>query len=331
MNPVDPMVCEVLAGYPAVPPTAPAVALGNASGFSGARLWRVRGTAGNFCLRAWPRSGPSPERLQAIHRLMELAQEAGLSFVPGVLRHRQRRTWTEHAGRLWELTTWMPGQADFPTRPTRPRLEAACTALARLHAVWARGAAGVAACPAIERRHDCLQAWETLLRSGWRPAFPSGDSDPVRPWAERIWRLLPRAAARLPDQLTPWLGRPLPVQPCLCDLWHAHVLFQGDAVTGLVDYGSVKSDHVAVDLARLLGSLVGDDRALQAAGMDAYRRVRCLSAEEEALVRVLDETGTVLGGVNWLRWLYHEGRHYADRDAVARRLAVLVVRMERWE
>ena len=44
-----------------------------------------------------------------------------------------------------------------------------------------------------------------------------------------------------------------------------------------------------------------------------------------------DETGTLLGATNWLRWLYHEGRRFEDRGAVARRLAELVTRIERWE
>jgi len=92
----------------------------------------------------------------------------------------------------------------------------------------------------------------------------------------------------------------------------------------------VKVDHIAVDLARMLGSLVGDDRDRWDAGLRAYRQVRSLSGEEEALAIVLDRTGTLLGAANWLRWVYHDGRFFEDREGVARRLAVLVERMERW-
>jgi Ser/Thr protein kinase RdoA (MazF antagonist) len=112
------------------------------------------------------------------------------------------------------------------------------------------------------------------------------------------------------------------------------VLFVGDAVSGLVDYGSVKVDHVAADLARLLGSLVPDDGAGMAAGLAAYGRLRPLSAQEEALVSVLDETGAVLGVTNWLRWLYRDGRWFEDRADmahVAQRLGQLVERLERWQ
>ena len=61
------------------------------------------------------------------------------------------------------------------------------------------------------------------------------------------------------------------MQPCLCDPWHDHVLFTGDQVSGVIDYGSVKEDHIAVDLARLLGSLVEDDENAWSIGLKAYQ------------------------------------------------------------
>ena len=121
------------------------------------------------------------------------------------------------------------------------------------------------------------------------------------------------------------------LQPCLCDVWHDHVLFESDVVTGLVDYGGVKTDHVAVDLARLLGSLVEDRAELRAAGLEAYSRVRPLSLQEEELVSVLDETGTLVGLITWLKWLYLEDKQFDDRNSAASRLQALVKRVERWK
>jgi Ser/Thr protein kinase RdoA (MazF antagonist) len=304
--------------------------LGNRGGFSGARLWRVPTPAGPLCLRAWPVPGPPPERLDVIHSLMDAAVRAGLEFVPPVVRTVTHQTWVSHAGRLWDLTAWMPGRADFHERPGVRRLEGACSALARLHTVWRRQDIPPGPCPAVRRRLDGAAEWAALVGSGWRPAFPPHD-DPVTPWAERAWRLLGLHLPRLTERLAPWAAAPFSLQPCLCDVWHDHVLFEGDAVTGLVDYGSVKLDHVTADLARLLGSLVPDDPELTAAGLEAYARLRPLSPQEQALVAVLDETGTLLGAATWLRWLYHDGRRFDDRPAVARRLAGLVVRLERRE
>ncbi len=316
---------HVLARYAV--PAAVAHPLGNHGGFSGARLWRVESGGAAFCLRAWPPGDPKPERLRWLHALMAVARGADLGFVPAVLPVGGG-TFIAHVSRLWELTTWLPGRADFHRHPAPARLRAACVALARLHQAWAARFPAHGTCPAIARRLDRGAAWLALVSSGWRPC-PAGD-DPARPSADSAWRLLSAHAARVESRLGPWAGRQFPLHPCLCDVWHDHVLFDGDEVTGLVDYGSVKVDHVAADLARLLGSLVGDDAAGWAEGLDAYASVRPLSAGERALAGALDRTGVILGAANWLTWLYHEGRAFPDRQLVAHRLAGLVRRMENW-
>jgi homoserine kinase type II len=131
-------------------------------------------------------------------------------------------------------------------------------------------------------------------------------------------------------RLVPWRDAPFRLQTCLGDVWHAHILFTGDQVTGLVDFGALRIDHVAVDLARLLGSMVGDAAELRAAGLRAYSCLRPLATDEEALVTVLDEAGTLLGVGNWIRWTYRERRAFEDASAVAERLAALVRRIQRW-
>jgi Ser/Thr protein kinase RdoA (MazF antagonist) len=320
---------SVLEQYPAVLRAPSLLPLGNRGGFSGAQLWKVKGRAAPACLRAWPPEGIALERLAWIHRLMTISREAALHFVPLVFAASDGATWVKHAGRLWDLTEWMPGRADFHERPSGPRMQAACTSLARLHRAWGTEYSSTGSCPAVGRRLELLGDWRNLVGNGWQPT-PAASPDPAWPWAERAWRLLGVHLGGVPASLALWAGRDWPLQPCLCDVWHDHVLFEGDAVTGLVDYGGVKVDHVAADLARLLGSTAGDDAGLRASGLEAYARVRPLSPDEEQLVRVLDETGTLLGIANWLRWLYHEVREFDDREGVARRLAALVERVEQW-
>ncbi len=317
---------EVLDAYPLLKHTA-CRPLGNHGGFSGARLWRFESSSGAFCLRAWPPGDPAPERLRWIHEHMRGARAAGLSLVPAVLPTSAGLTWLAHAGRLWELTEWLPGRANYHGRPSAARLEAACVALARLHAAWCtRPTTGP--CPGVIRRLDRARAWADLLASGWKPAFVAGD--PVSPLARRVWDFLRRTREFVPLALQGWHEQVVPLQVCLCDVWHDHVLFEGDAVSGLIDYGALKVDHVAVDLARLLGSLVGDDPVQRAIGMHAYTRLRSLDAREQVLVPVLDETGTWVALATWLRWLYVEGRSFEDRHAVAARLESALRRVEAW-
>ncbi len=327
--PLDQAAALVRTRYPAVFGSGPLVPLGNRGGFSGARLWRGDTPAGSFCLRAWPPAEALP-RVQSRHRLMTLARAAGLSFVPVVFPALDRFTVVSEAGRLWEMTEWLPGRADFAEHPSRPRLAAACIALARLHRAWEQARETPGPCPAVRRRLDLLREWLDLVRTGWQPLASPTAREPVRAVAERAWRLLPARFQDLPQLLERWSAGSWPLQPCLCDVWHDHLLFDGDRLVGIVDYGAVKVDHVAVDLARLLGSLVGDDAAGWEHGLAAYRAVRPLTPEEEELARVLDRAGTLLGAANWLRWLYHEGRDFEDLAAVAGRLRALVERIERW-
>ncbi len=328
VTPSESVARRALACYPAARGAVPD-ALGNRGGFSGARIWRVETAAGPLCLRAWPEAGPSPRDLAFIHSLMDRARAVGLTFVPEVLRAEGGATRVAESGRLWDLTSWMPGRADFHEHPSGERLTAACAALARLHDVWAPPKPVCGPCPAVARRLERARQWSELVSSGWRPSFAPHDVGAVRHWAERAWAALSFRAGRVPETLAAWAGRWAPIQPCVGDVWHDHLLFEGDRLTGLIDYGGAKVDHVAVDLARLLGSLVGDPAAWEV-GLRAYRGVRPLTPEEAELAAVLDRTGTVLAAANWLRWLYHERRAFEDSDAVARRLAALVTRMESW-
>ena len=297
-------------------------------GFSGARLWRLEGAGGTYCLKARP---ADPGRLIWIHALMNRARVAGRTIVPQVVPTLEKSTCITHAGLVWDLTTWMPGRADFYHRPTTARLRAACTALAHLHTAWqseAQWRAGPV--PAIQRRRQRVQQWLAEIRTGWQPDFAA--ADPVRPWAERAWHLLRGRIESMEASLalhTAASGTNL--QPCLCDLWHDHVLFQEDQVTGLIDYDSVKLDHVAVDLARLLGSLAGDEGELRRAGLQAYHEARPAMPVDETLVDVLDRTGTLLALTNWLTWLYQDRRVFDDLQRVAGRLAVLVQRIDAWK
>jgi Ser/Thr protein kinase RdoA (MazF antagonist) len=304
------------------------VPVGNRGGFSGARLWHGRWLGGELCVRAWP-GGAMPERVETIHRLMDEASQTGLAFVPTVYRAASGRTCVVHDGKCWDLTGWMPGVADFHVRPSAARLANACVALAHLHCAWANTNARTEACPAVLRRLERIRQWQELVASGWQPTFDG--AAPWHPWARRAWQIVQARMPELPGRLTPWLAVRLPLRACLCDIWHDHVLYTGDAVTGIVDYGSVKTDHVAVDLARLFGSLAGDDAQLRAAGLEAYTRIAPLSGSQTQLIDLLDETGTVIGAANWLLWLYRDGRTFADEQGVVRRLFSLVQRMEGWQ
>jgi Ser/Thr protein kinase RdoA (MazF antagonist) len=299
--------------------------LGNRGGFSGAQIWRLKCQVHDFCLKAWPAHDVSAERLGWIHRLVEEARAGGIDFLPKVIRTTAGETVVECHGRRWDVSVWQRGVADFHARPTAERLRVACSSLAKLHRVWQTNHGSVAPCPGVRRRLDALRHWQDILAGGWRPVADADDS--TRSAVEHAWVCVRESVADAQRRLLLWRDAPLPVHPCWCDPWHDHVLFTGELVTGLVDYGSVKIDHAAVDLARMLGSLIGDQAELWSVGLKAYESVRPLSIQDRDLLPLLDRTGLVVAAVNWMRWLYHERREYPDRPAVGKRLQEIVMRL----
>jgi Ser/Thr protein kinase RdoA (MazF antagonist) len=317
---------EVLARYD--PPARGWEALGNAGGFSGARLWRVTAADGDWCLKAWPPDGDRRQRLVQIHAWMSAARSAGLDFVPAVRRARDGSTVQVADGRAWDLCKWMPGKPRTATTTSGAHVLAACSALAQLHLVWSHDGRNFGPCEAVARRLRFLAEWDAAVGRGWRPEFDD-TADPVAPHAGRAWRLLPPCLNLARRLLEPLRDVPYRQHPCLGDVWHDHVLFVETRVCGVIDYGEARIDTPAADLARLLGSFAPRNNEHFGEGLTAYCSQAMLSDEEAGLVHVLDYTGTTLSAANWLLWLYRDGRSFADRRAVATRLAALVERLER--
>jgi Ser/Thr protein kinase RdoA (MazF antagonist) len=119
----------------------------------------------------------------------------------------------------------------------------------------------------------------------------------------------------------------VPLLPAIRDLWHDHVLFSGDRVTGLIDLSAARRDTAAADLSRLLGSMLGDRRREWQDAIALYEAHRALTDNERVLIPILDRSGVLLSAMNWLKRHYLEGVD-CDTPAVRARLAELVSRLE---
>lgn len=342
----DKSISEVLSHFPEDCRARRVENLGGAGGFSGAAFWRLTTERGLLCLRRWPRQADSqwPQRLGFIHAVLEHVARGGFSLVPLPIRTRRGESYLQQDGHCLELSAWLPGRADyFPLR--RPeKLRGATTALAEFHRASA-DFVGLEPTPSpgIRRRRSQIDA----LRSGGLRAIataidatrqPSAgiDSDDWSTLVRLARRLLPfYAQAEQPvlRELIAAEQKKIPLQPCIRDIWHDHVLFEGDRVSGLVDFGAMRIDNVAGDVARLLGSFsesenVGDAGVWQM-GLDAYEAIRPLSADERHLVGVFDRSTALLAGIHWLEWIFLEGREFAELAAVIHRLSGIVARLER--
>ena len=239
-------------------------------------------------------------------------------------------TLVEYDKQFWEVAPWMPGTADYHHNPSRQRLRAALQTLALFHNLSAVDVSVV--CPhAVIQRLDQLEACQL---HNFIPYLREKLQQNI--FDERLHTLsiqvLQRITPRI-DSLILTITRAreirVPVQPAIRDIHHDHMLFVGDEVSGVIDFGAMRIDTPLTDIARLVGSLVGDDAASRAFAMNAYAEIRPLSAKDRQLIDLLDESGVVLAGLNWLTWLYVDRRDMGPIAPIIRRLDEILRRLER--
>lgn len=320
---VEPDYRRVLQAYPPECQPLRVEYLAGAGGFSGARFWKLVAPCGALCLRRWPSEHPNRQRLEFIQAVLWHVRQEGFQRAPLPLETRTRAGYVCEAGHFWELTPWRPGEADYRRLPSPEKLRAALAALAEFHraaASFPLPDAGPAMAPALSER---LQNVERCSPERLRRLT---DAVAPRDWPElalraRQWlAVAPAAALRVRPKLAHAATLLSPLQPCIRDIWHDHVLFVGSEVSAIVDFGAMRADSVAGDVARLLGSLAGDDLGGWEIGLRAYEQFRSLSDSERALVDVFDQANTLLTGLNWLEWIYLEGREFENRAGVLERL-----------
>lgn len=323
-------LAPVFAAYPRQCQPLNIVELGSAGGFSGARIWRVDTPRGLACLRRWPPGHPTRSRLEFIQAVLWHVDQEGFKQVPVPWETTRLTGYVEHEGHYWELTPWMPGVADYRLRPSPEKLQAAMAALARFHIASATfplpDLRSVESPGMIERRERMLgylHGGADELAAAIKPAiWPE--------FAERAHRLVGLFAYAAP-QAVELMNRAVQVrvelQACIRDIWHDHILFTGDFVTGVIDFGSMRPECVAADLARLLGSLAGDDRDAWRLGLAAYERRRPLTEAERSLIAAFDRSSVLMSGLQWLQWVYLERRTYDEPRRVIDRLDEILARL----
>ncbi len=306
------------------------------SGFSGSRLWKLETKQGLLCLRRWPTEYPDLAQLRWIHGNLADIYAAGFPSIPLPVLTSQRQTVVEHQDHLWELTPWLPGEADQQnTQNTSSplRITAATAALAKFHlaASQVQKIQNQGNAPGLIHRTELLKK----LIQGGIDQLQRQINLQHQAWpelAERSTTLLDffsQIAVVVNEKLHHALNTRVPIQPCIRDIHRDHVLFVGDSVSGIIDFGSMKLDSVACDIARLLGSMAFDEAPLWENGLKAYEQIRPLTDVERRFVSIYDQTTVLLSGVNWLQWVFVEHRQFASRQAVLERFNSILRRLAR--
>jgi Ser/Thr protein kinase RdoA (MazF antagonist) len=258
--------------------------------------------------QAWALKGYDyPEtRLAEIHRFQGYLSATLPALVPDLHEWTTGKTMFEAGSWRWELSRWMSGQpVEGLGAISDLQLCAGMQAVGLLHSASHRWEVQPRCPPAVNDRIEMLGR---AIQGGWERAWqmcaigwPShGSLEALRPWGRAL------------ERDGPWLlqlARERWTRPKACfwivrDLWRRHVLFEGQSVHGIIDYGAARVDWPALDLSRLLGSWLQPNDPRWSLALSEYASVFPLAEPPDvpSLLR-LDYLTLLVSGYHWLGWM----------------------------
>lgn len=312
------------AGFSMIPRSS-IESLGGAGGYSGALFWKIANGNSQLCLRRWPKTHPDRQRLNWIHTILRSVAEAGINFIPTPIVANSGESIVEHNGYFFELAPWLYGKATYESEPCHEKLDSAMTGLGKFHLAIRQSL--VPLCrhqvpPSLNNRRQRLKQLQKELPQ-IRLAMET-ESNPRLASIAKLGKTLcdnfELLSGLIERQLSQSMQLNVIVQPVIRDVWHDHMLFDENRLSGIVDFGAMNLDTVSADLSRLCGSFLGDDREGWSQALKFYGKQIELSEAEKGLIEIYDRSSVLMSGLNWIDWIFVEKRQFADLGSIEIRL-----------
>jgi len=334
---------------------------GSNGGYSGGRIWKLTSKSDpnqSYCLKQWPpadakQSKRQQNQISLINQFLNHVTDSQnpLCILPTPIQSKTGLPWVDKGGRITELQLWIPGRPTFWEDPTDEKLINACRMLARIHQAAESYAPRrehttnlppfrkvqnaaindvplIGTPPGIDRRIEFIDELNGDLRN--RIGQIANRPNRLGLIPKNLLQNFDRLNANLRSELSTLSQLKFKLQFCIRDLWHDHLFFRGEKVSGIVDFGALAIDSVAADLSRMLGSLIGNETSKWQMGLQEYSSIRELSDAERQLISVYDRSTTMLAGMNWLKWILLENRTFESLEPIKERIQRLLNRLAQW-
>lgn len=285
------------------------------NGWSGAYFWRWESVRGPLILKIWPEDGPTAHEHQARHHhLLSIRNFTPQIALPLADIHQNTlHPWT--MSRWAELMPWIDGTPVLDS-PTTTQLNEVVHALGRLHFQWESiNKSFMSHSTAVsERLEKLVQLRAGRILETELPARLLQAPDFIRDRFQTIRELSRKLLDQAIASLQPLQRCQFPCQLVLRDPRPDHFLFINDKLNGIIDFGTIGMESVAVDLARLLNDWFPSNKPRFNSAIDIYRSLHSLSESEILLVHALACSGSILGGLAWIDLHFRKNRSLGRED-----------------
>ncbi len=306
--------------------------LGNNGGFSGSQLFRVATHSGSLLLRKLPRTGnPYGKRQIWIHQVIEHCFQNGCWFLACPEKSVAGATLVNFNDSLWQAERWIEGEASYESNPSNSKLDSIFGSLTQFHEISSKFSSKLGPVPAVRNRISRLHQLADIRSEEIRQSLqvrPAPLKARLFPLAIQVCELFHRFRDPVAHDLNQLSDQNLRLVPCFRDIWHDHLLFEGEKLNGIVDYGALDIDHPATDISRLSVSLASDDPSSFPNAYEAYRRHANLSDLEVELGFTLNRANILMSSMNWIDWIYRQERTFDSHELIEKRMSRNIKHMQ---
>jgi len=275
-------------------------------GLSNAVVYKIESYRQVAALKRWPLAWDR-KRLAEIHRFQKFLSRDPESFTPQLLEWSHGDTLLETDQGCWELSDWRPGKPlETIGLVSDAQLIACAQGIARLHEGCRRYGVQVHVAPGLTQRRDGLMRLLGEPHRALHRLLPIVESHRAQASSTMLLELATRAqrvAASAVDAWEGWSRTPVQCSWVLRDLWREHLLFRGEALTGILDFGAARIDWPGLDLIRALGTLMLDSDPRWSLALAQYVQRQPSIELDLGIAKWVHRVSVSLSAMQWLEWL----------------------------
>lgn len=271
-------------------------------GWSGATFWNWTSPKGRILMKVWPVDGPSEKHHLCRHKRLEGLKSLSLPLALPI-PDRYGRTLRRWQSQSWaELIPWIDGTPAWDD-PSDDKMAHVAGLLSEFHGRWLSFGPryqnrSEAVISRLGQLHKLAQMKDHDFCSSQQLRI--GQSQSTFQLLHEIVRLSKELVQKAIAWLGPFETHAFRIQTVLRDARPDQFLFNDEYPSGVIDFGAVGSDSVALDLARLTSEWFPNDALRTDQFIRYYESHHRITNLERDAIRPLSLAGAILGGLAWL-------------------------------
>ncbi len=285
-------------------------------GLSHAVVFRIETRNGSYALKRHPLV-VSRDRVLVQHQFQTYLCQSGFQFIPQLQNWTNGSTLIEEDRSFWEMSTWRPGTPlEHVGEVSDMQLRESIEVVAKIHTRSRAKHAVEMIPPGITERerklYHFLNNSQFHIQRFLNQFHATSETDDAYNGLQDIFRISTWLAPLVLRQLYEISDAPQTCMWIIRDFWRNHLLFVGERLNGVIDFGASRIDSPWFDLSRMLGTLMMDSDPRWEAAIDGYNSLCSARTVDVKQIRFVHRISTLISGLNWLDWLANGNFELSD-------------------